>query len=280
MTFQAFEASIESSQPIEIIRFTLGAESFFYTPSEDTISIGAEDYEPTAIKRGKISQSPEDRDNILEFTVDGENEFARRYIGVVPGSRALVVVQRVQRPDFPGPQVVTLFEGYVSSVKFEQDGHVARIAAQPIAAATSRPIPRYTYQGLCNNVLYDIRCKVDPTNAAFRHSGTVSDVTGNTITVIGADFFPDGYFTGGFVEADGGNDARLILSHVGNVLQLLLPFPFSTLGAIVTVLAGCDHTIATCGTKFFTTEDPTSNVINYGGFAFIPTKDIFATGLD
>jgi uncharacterized phage protein (TIGR02218 family) len=280
MPFGTFESSIEQSQPAEVIRFTLGAESFFYTPSEDTISIGAEDYVPTPIKRGKISQSPEDRDNVLEFTVDGDNEFARRYIGVVPGSRALVTVRRVQRPDFPGPEVITLFEGYVSSVKFEQDGHVAKIAVQSIAAATSRPIPRFTYQGLCNHVLYDDGCKVDPTDTTFRHTGTVSNVVDNTITVIGADGFPDGYFTGGFVEADGGNDARLILNHVGNVLQLLLPFPFSTLGAVVVVLAGCDHTIATCDQKFFTTEDPTSNVINYGGFAFIPTKDIFATGLD
>ena len=280
MTFDTFESSIEGSQPIEGFRFILGAETFEYTPSEDVVAIDGLSYEPTPIRRSRVSQSPEDRNNVVTFTVDGQNEFARRYIAVVPGSRARVQVRRVQRPDFPGPEVIVLYEGYVSSVKFEQDGHVAKIATQPIAAATSRSIPRFTYQGLCNNVLYDNSCKVDDTDTTFRLTGEVLTVVDQTITVQGADGFPDGYFTGGFVEALGGADSRLILSHVGTSLQMLLPFPFSIIGSSVNVLAGCDHTIAICGSKFFTPEDVTSNVINYGGFAFIPTKDIFSTGLD
>lgn len=281
MAFDDFEKSVESSQPIEAYRFILGAETFEYTPSEDIVSIDSLDYMPTAIKRGKISQSPEDRDNVVEFTVSGDNEFARRFIGVVPGNRAQVEVRRVQRPDFPGPQVVTLFTGFVTSVKFSEDGHVAKIATQAIESATSRPIPRFTYQGLCNHVLYDSGCKVDDTDLTWRLGGaSVLSVVDNVITVQGADGFPDGWFTGGFVEAQGGNDARLILDHTGTSLQLLLPFPSDITSEVVTVLAGCDHTIATCHGKFNTPEDPSSNVINYGGFAFVPTKDIFSTGLD
>ena len=280
MTFVTYEASVESSQPIEIIRFVLGSETFEYTSAEDAVTVDSLEYSPAPIRRGRISQSPDDRDAVVEFTTDGENMFARRYIGVVPGARAHVTVQRVQRADFPAPEVITLYEGYVSSVKFSKDGHIAQIATQPIAAATSRSIPRFTYQELCNNVLYDDACKVDDTDAAYRLTGPVLTVVDNVITVLGADGFVDDYFTGGFVEAQGGADARLILSHTGTALQLLLPFPFGLVGADVVVLAGCAHTLSVCHNKFSTTEDVTSNIINYGGFGFIPTKDIFATGLD
>lgn len=280
MTFDAFESAQETSQPVEIIRFFLGSDTFEYTSAEDAIVIESITYNPVAIRRSSISQSPEDRESVVSFTVDGSNEFARLFIGVVPGDRARVTIRRVQRSDFPGPEVVTLYEGFVSSVKFSADGYVANIASQSIASATSRPIPRFTYQGLCNHVLYDTGCKVDDTNTAFRITGTVLSVTDSTITVSGADGETDGFWTGGFVEAQGGQDIRLILSHTGTSLQLLLPFPFDVLSESVVVLAGCDHLIGTCDTKFFTPEVVTSNVINYGGFAFIPTKDIFRTGIN
>ncbi len=280
MTFDAFESAQETSQPIEIITIEIGAVSFFWTSSEDTITVGAQDYEPIPIQRGRIIQSPEDRQAVVDFAVDGENEFAVQYIGVVPGNRAKITVQRVQRPDFPSPEVVTLYQGFIQSVKFSKDGFSAVIASLPIAAATSRSIPRYTYQSLCNNVLFDDQCKVDDTDSTFRlASANVLTSVASTITVAGADGEVDGFYTGGFVEALGGLDARLILEHTGTSLLLLLPFPSDIVGTVVNVLAGCDHTIATCDTKFFTPEDVTSNVINYGGFAFVPTRDIFRVGI-
>ena len=51
------------------------------------------------------------------------------------------------------------------------------------------------------------------------------------------------------------------------------------MGSTVVVLAGCDHSVTTCDTKFNTPEDTQSNVINYGGFPFVPGKNPFETGL-
>jgi uncharacterized phage protein (TIGR02218 family) len=279
MTFAQYEESTEGSRPIEVVRFVLGADTFDYTSAEDEVTVDGITYSPIALKRSKIGQSPEDREQVVDFTVSGDNTFARRYINVVPGSRATCTVKRVQRTDFPGPESITLFSGLVKSVKFTQDGSLAKIATQSIAAARSRSIPRFTYQGLCNHVLYDSGCKVDDTNAAFRHNGNVLTATGNTITVAGADGFANGFFTGGFVEILGGQDIRPVLAHTGTSLTILLPFASDPVGTSATVLAGCDHTISTCDTKFFTSEDLTSNVINFGGFRFIPTKNIFSNGL-
>lgn len=279
MTFDAFESSTESSRPIEVIRFTVGADSYEYTSSEDEVVVDALTYTPIPIRRSKIKQTPEAKATVVTFSVHGSNVFARRYINIVPGSKARVTVKRVQRPDFPTPEVVTLFDGYVASVKFSEDGHGAEIAATPIASATSRTIPRFTYQSLCNNVLYDSSCKVDETDSTWRHTDQVLTVVGSTITVQGADGFVDGYFTGGFVESASGDDVRYITDHTGTSLQLMLPFASTVLGSNVTVLAGCDHSISTCDSKFNTTEDPTSNVINFAGHAFVPTRNIFRSGI-
>lgn len=280
MTFSAFETSQEGSQPIELYQFALGGTSFFYTSAEDTMTVAGNDYTAIAISRGRLTQSPENRGNNIQVTVPGDNEFAVKYINVVPADRARVTIRRVQRPDFPGPEVVTLFEGFVQSVAFTDDAKVAEINIVPIISATSRAIPRFSYSGLCNHVLYDDGCKVDDTDSTWRFLGTVSAATGNTVTVVGLNGEADGFYTAGFIEINSTLDSRMILDHTGNVLTLLLPFAEDPIGQGVKVLAGCDHTIDVCDTKFNTPEDATSNVINYGGFAFVPTKDIFRSGLD
>jgi uncharacterized phage protein (TIGR02218 family) len=279
MTYNAFETSREGGRPIEVYRFIQGGTSFEYTSAEDELVVNTLTYSPEAISRGKIGQSPSDRKTVLEITVPASNTFALRFKVSTPAARARSTVQRLHRSDFPTPEVVTIFDGYVSSVAFEEDGKVAKIACTPVTAAQSRPVPRFSYQGMCNHVLFDDGCKVDDTDANWRLTATATAVTGSVVTVSGAGAFGADWWVGGFMEVNGGDDSRLILSQSGDDLQLLLPFPGSIVGGNVTILAGCDHLIDTCDTKFNTTEDTLSNVINYGGFAFVPTKNPFETGL-
>ena len=111
--------------------------------------------------------------------------------------------------------------------------------------------------------------KTDP---AYKFSGTVTVVSGNTVTVPGCSGFAAGWFTSGYVEMLSGDDARMITNHSGNVLQLLLPFPFNAVGKSIDVYAGCGHSIAICKTKY-------DNIPNFDGYAFVPKKNIFNTGL-
>ncbi len=280
MTFKSFEASQETSQPIELYRFIIGPDTFEFTSSGDQQTHASLVYEPEPIERTRVGQSREERSNSIEITVPGNNEFAIRYISNVPGDRAQLTISRLQRLDTPTPEIITIFEGFVLSVNFTDNAKVAKIRAAPSAQAVSRPVPRFAYHNLCNHVLYDAGCKVSESDATFRFTGTVSAVSGNDITVPGVTAFDDGFMNAGLVEIVSINDNRLILNHVGDVLTLLLPFPIDAVGQSVIVLAGCDHSITICDTKFFTPEDPLSNVLNYGGFAFVPTKAIFESGLD
>ena len=59
------------------------------------------------------------------------------------------------------------------------------------------------------------------------------------------------------------------------MLTLLLPFNTTDVdvGTSVEVFAGCDHSLATCKAQY-------DNVANYGGFAFVPLRNPFESGLD
>lgn len=155
MTFNAFESSRETSRPIELYRIVQGGLTFGYTSAEDELTVAGITYLPEAITRGKVGQSPSDRKTVLEVSVPSSNSFADRFKLSTPASRASIVVQRIQRSDSPTPEVVTIFDGYVSSVSFEDDCKVAKLACTPVTAAQSRPVPRFSYQGLCNHVLFD-----------------------------------------------------------------------------------------------------------------------------
>lgn len=279
MTFAPYEISTEDSQPIEIYTFTLGALIYYYTSSEDDIVLVGDTYTALpGLSRGKVTEGRGSGGNAMIISMSSSNEFVQKFLSIVPGSRAKIEISRVQRLD-SGLQKISLFTGYVNSVEYLRQGLTAKLNVTPATSAFSRPIPRYTFQSLCNHTLYDDQCSVDSSDSSFRADGSVVSVTANNIVVTEAASFADGFFTGGYVEYNLGEDARLILDHVDDTLTLLLPFPFDAVGKTVIVFAGCDHSISTCDSKFFTSEDPSSNVTNYGGFAFVPLRNIFATGL-
>lgn len=271
-SYDALESSVEGSRPIEVFAFAIGTTTYRYTSAEDDIVVGADTYTAETISRGAIAQGPDDRARILDVELPATNEFAEKYVDIVPGQRATGTIIRLQRDEVPtfNTQAV-VYKGFVRSVRFPGNGRRAVIGIKSIEAAVSRPIPRFTFQALCNHVLYDGGCGVN--SASYKMTGAVTAVSGNVITVAGASGQANGYYTGGFVTPTGLADFRMVLKHVGDELTLLLPFPIGLTGQSVDVFAGCDHKAnGHCQTKF-------NNVIEHGGFAFIPTKNPFQTGL-
>lgn len=274
MTFDAQERSRELGAPIELYTFAVGPDVFRITSAEDEIAFGGNTYTPRIVSRSSIVINPQNRAQLLTVELPSDDEFSAKYINIVPGFRATLTIQRLHRFDSPAfTDAETIFKGIVRSVAYTNDGFKSKISIIPIDGAMKRSIPRFTYQGLCNHVLFDNRCKVLETS--FRYQGNVSVVSGKTITVDGLNAAKGaGWAVGGFVTLPSG-DFRLILEQATDVLTLLLPFVDETLvlNQTVSVFAGCDHTIQVCKSKF-------NNVVNYGGFAFVPLRNVFESGID
>ncbi len=269
MSFDSLESSLESSEPRELYRFLLGSEKFLYSNSEEEVTIASDDYIPESIKRDELVIGREERGRVLSVEVPATNALAQRYIGTPPGQRASLSIFRQQRQD-GGNETALIYKGSILSVQFPEDNNFARIALQSIESASSREIPRMTYMFMCNHILYDVQCKVIQNN--FKHIGNVSVISAETITVSGAG--ASGLdFTGGFAKPQAVTDFRLVIAHSGDLITLLLPFEQDPTGGNVELFAGCDHQLEGACSQTF------ANEIEFGGFAFVPKKNVFNSGV-
>ena len=275
MTLNQYEKSTDSSRPVELYQFTLGGASTYVSSGEDDIVVDGVTYSALPVMRDAIKLSDTET-NALEVKVPSTMDFVRQYIANVPGQEATLVVSRIQRPDTVAMEVVTLYQGYVSSVQFKDQGRIAMLAVSPLRKRAARTGPRCKFSGQCNNTLGDDLCQVELNQPQYRlAAGLVTDITGNVITVQQASGYVDGYFTGGMVSDLAGSEGRMIISHVGQELTLTLPFPTDkvTAGNYVQVTAGCGHTVTDCHDKF-------DNLANYGGFPFVPDTNPFSNGIE
>jgi hypothetical protein len=192
-------------------------------------------------------------------------------VNVAPAAKATVSIFRLQRGEAPAFNTQTLiYKGQVQSVVFPKDGTVGEIAVRSLDAARSQTIPRFTYMSSCNNLLYDVFCQIDP--SLHDHSGAASGVSGNLVTVAGLDASGINA-VGGYSTPTGAPDFRLILAQTGDQIEILLPFGTDPTGSNVQVVAGCDHQLnGDCSQVF-------DNVIEYAGYAFVPNRDVFRSGL-
>ena len=267
MTYSDFEESVEGGRPIELYTFTTGSTVVRYTSAEDTISILGNTYFSRPIRRTSPVVAQEDRRQTLEITIPANDVVATPYLGVPPSDKTEVEITSFHRTD---TDLVTVWKGKVVGAGFINDGNICKMQTVTIESAMSRSIPRFKYQSQCNHVLYDGRCQVS--KASFTYTGTVGAVSGNTIEVVGLEASKGaGWAVGGYVQIVGSTDYRLVRVQSGDTLTIPLPFADSPSGAIANVVAGCKHTTDDCENKF-------SNLINYGGFPHVPSKNPFQVG--
>lgn len=266
--FDTLEKSVEQSRPVELYAFKTAAGTFVrYTSAETEVTAGGFTWEPVPIKRTGPSKTKEIGQTSIEITMPSSDEVVQPFQNILSPIETELTIYRVQLFEGSPEGPVTLyvvFKGYVASVVFNDE--VATLQLFPFNEALRREMPRFTYQGLCNHELYDARCKV--AEGDFDYNGLVSAVNGNLITVNGVSGIGATAFVGGFVRNLSGTNWRQVLAQSGDTLTLLIPFDEVVLGTNVIVQQGCDHTLDTCFSKF-------NNVINFGGYPYVPTKNPF-----
>jgi len=143
---------------------------------------------------------------------------------------------------------------------------------------------RARYQKGCRHALYSAKCGVVKADQAVSANligqsgfeltveleqdsvaGSIQDSTNDTDLT---------RFAGGIVELSDGT-MRFVLSVSGSTLTLLSPFSTIDVDSIeipVTLFPGCAHNVTDCRDKF-------DNLLNYGGFPFIPEKNPFSNSV-
>ena len=247
-----------------------GMSSFNYTDAGFGISFAGITYDPYPIKRSKISFSTDLKTDQTDVTL------AKNW-GIDMGIRkdvlagATIQIYRVNA-DLADTDSVLLFDGEVSDTQIDESIIKLRCATLDFL---NIELPKREFQVGCNWQLYGSHCGVtlanflvSTTNSLFTTSTKV--ISAPEIQAFAGTTFADNYFRGGYVtglSSDNRDLTRHITSHVGITITILPPFPFDfALTDDIQLAPGCDHNLTDCEDKF-------NNLINYGGFPWIPNQD-------
>ncbi|MBK9418840.1 MAG: phage BR0599 family protein [Flavobacteriales bacterium] len=267
MTFLAAEIA-HLGTPIELYQFNYaGVSSYYYTSSDENITVGALEYAAKAIKRAGIEYTADLGKASLEIKAQRDLPVAELFKAGVPSGVVSVTIYRKHRTD---NETAVIWKGRVLNVDWSQTE--VTLVCEPIRTSLQSFGLRRNFQRQCPHVLYGADCKVS--NTTFMASGPVSSFTTNTMTLPAAVHGTDNWFAGGYAQwtnpITNAQERRAILSSVGSTGQLTLLGAQVGLAVGLTVSAfpGCDKSINTCQMKF-------ANSGNYGGFPHTPTKNPF-----
>lgn len=256
MTFIADETSVQDGRPVELYTFVIEATTVRLAVPV-TYVYDSNTYTASPIERGNI-----ERDGVTgnphELTISlPANEIGPLLFGLPPPRTFTVQVNRVQPS---GAQ--DIWRGSVSDVKLRGRKLELRCAGKT-DDLLHQQAPSWVLQPTCSHVLFDNHCRADRVTHSFLYD--VVSVSGDQVTLDGI-AQPSGFFNGGEFEKSG--VWRTIFDHTGDVLTLDAPFPSVT--GTVTLYRPCDRSVLTC-------RDTFANVVNFGGFPFVPVQNLHRT---
>ena len=248
---------------IELYTFAGSSATFRLTPHEPEVVLDGDRYASLPIGRTELALGAEAAKSALELTVPPECALVRHLLASAITGESTAVTLHVATVD--GGITGTRWMGRVLGVEVADDA--ARIRCESAQVSLKRIGLRRLYSRACSHVLYSAACGATPITA----SASVSSSTGRSVDLAGGvPAAVAGTLAGGWLETAAGARHMIVRESAAGV-ELLYPVPLAP-GEGVTLAAGCDHTTATCAARF-------SNLDNYGGFPFIPSKNPFATGV-
>lgn len=260
MSYAAFETSVHSGEPVELLKFVRGLDSWRYTSGDTAYSHLSEDYEPYPFSRPEAQQTVE----IAKGKLDLKTPIDTPIVGELLSSPLIAPIElTVYRRHRGDAEVTEFWHGHVSGMTLE--GDEATITCQQIGSWLKRTGRQRPAQRLCVHALFDGGCGLSA--AAWGVDGTLISASGAVLTSGVFASQPDGWWVGGMIAA--GNTWRMIVAHTSDTITLTGSIPGLAANAAFTVYPGCDHLPATCNSKF-------GNIPNYGGLPWLPVKNPFA----
>ena len=260
MTYSALETSAHGGQPVELIKFARGLDSWRYTSGDTSFSHLSELYEPYPFRIPEPEQTPELAKGRLPLRTPIDTPVVAEMIASPLFAMIDVTIYRRHRGD---AEVIEFWHGYVAG--FEVAGDEATITCQQVGTWMRRAGRQRPAQRQCPHALFDGGCGMAA--ASWGVTGTLISATGAVLQSGTFASQPDGWWVGGMIAAAG--TLRMVVAHASDTITLTGGIPGIAPGAGFTVYPGCDHTPGTCNGKF-------SNILNYGGLPWLPIKNPFS----
>lgn len=263
-TYDELEQSGSDSRPVEAYEFVGSFQTYRYTSSDRIVNIAGNDYAPIAITRSRLQAGTHEDENLsldleMPFDIDVVRDYA---FAETPPSLELTVYR--QQPSAVGTNFVIYWKGKVRG--FTVTDRKAKIQVPSVfSLALQGELPNVYYQTPCNHTLYSGRCGVLAADHGF--AATIQAVLGTAITLTTSPTTTNDLAAGEIVN-DRNGERRMILANSGNSVDIGYAFVDLIPGDTVMLYRGCNHSFETCRVKF-------DNVINFGGYPYIPSDNPF-----
>lgn len=266
MAFNDTELSIWDAEPIELYKFTGTFNTYFLTSYQTSITNSLDLYIPLeGLARKALKVGTQEDENVaLDIELPFDHPIVTEYAYKTAPPTLLLELFRVHNTDHEDS--ILMWKGKVLS--FSVTGRICRLRVPSLfsyALSGVAPVPRF--QAPCNHVLYDPRCGVNP--ATNQTVTTVDSIVGNVLTLASSPYAAN-ECTGGPLIWPSGGEQRMITSHVGTSFTVSYAFAGLSVGQSVTIQRGCDHSFATCISKF-------ANGVRFGGCPLVPPKNPFSS---
>lgn len=266
MSFDAQERAIDTAQPIELYEFTYGVNKFLYTTQATNYVVGNTVYEAIPISRQSMKISTDSRRDQLILTAPRDFQIAQFFKISSPGEPINLTIKKKHRND---TEAIVEWLGRVMAAEWGGSG--VKLTCESVYSVIQKRGLTRVYSYACPFTLYGKECKVDA--GAYKRTATLTAVNATVLTSVDFGTQVDGYWTGGYISWESPDKilfTRFVTGHSGNQISLSQQLQGLAVGDRVDIYPGCNHTLETCRYKF-------NNLLNYGGFPWIPNKNPFTS---
>jgi len=267
MTYTTKDKSVSDGAPIECYQFVAPFKTWRYTSHSEPVTVAGNVYTPlpivrTAIDTGSIIDSLV----TMDFVIPSMDDLALSFCFEQSPKELIATVYRVHEGDDYSTQYKVEWIGTFSGAS--ASGDLATLSTSSLfQTELNSNMSAVLYQRSCNHVLFDARCKV--VRATYTHSTIVTKVQDQIITVDDMFYAASELISGEMTNTRTG-EVQGIITNLADVIRVGYKFFDIIVGDTVELTLGCNHSrLGHCKTRF-------SNVVNYGGFDFIPSKDTFS----
>lgn len=268
MSYDIIAKSVDDARPIELYQISYSGNRWYYTSADREMTVDGITYVPAVVDHDSIDQAADVFTNGLTVKFERNVAFASLFNPAPPSE--IVYITILAANYLVDGEYIVFWKGKILNV--EWSGAWIELTTQSNYSSLQQQGLRRRYSRNCPFALYGAACKASAN--AHRDDTSVIGIDGLYVTLSAAIGKPDDYYAGGYItwinNAQGNQEKRMVRNSAGSTGRLYLSsFPIDLAnGDPVSAYAGCDHTIATCESKF-------DNEKNYGGTPYIPTKNPF-----
>lgn len=258
-----------------------------YTSAPMPVTDGSTTWQPIeGLSREALADAQQSAKNETSVFLPSDHDIAVRFLPtfvdtvVSPEQPVSVLIERAEIDDIDDTTInftfgsqTQIYAGVVSGASFS--GVVCTLRFQGPRERLKSSGPNQRYQRQCRWDLFGRGCGLDADSFDFIDD-ILDQPSERVIEIQNLGNSAPNFFAGGHAVYK--QTARLILSNntstaPDGVIVLASPFPFPvTTAELITLYPGCDHSEATCDSKF-------SNLDNFGGFSRVANENPFRRGI-